>query len=72
MKRFRVSTAMILGLAGAACAADVSAEDIIVTKTAPAATAKAPSQPATCTSTWNHKSVLQPILRDGHFAASSG
>ena len=24
------------------------------------------------TSTWNHKSVLQPILRDGHFAASSG
>jgi len=21
---------------------------------------------------WNHKSVLQPILRDGHFAASSG
>jgi len=23
-------------------------------------------------STWNHKSVLQPILRDGHFAASSG
>jgi hypothetical protein len=24
------------------------------------------------TSTWNHKSVLLPILRDGHFAASSG
>jgi hypothetical protein len=23
-------------------------------------------------SAWNHKSVLQPILRDGHFAASSG
>jgi hypothetical protein len=23
-------------------------------------------------STWNHKSVLRPILRDGHFAASSG
>ena len=23
-------------------------------------------------STWNHKSVLQPILRDGHFVASSG
>jgi hypothetical protein len=22
--------------------------------------------------TWNHKSVLQPILRDGHFVASSG
>jgi hypothetical protein len=23
-------------------------------------------------SSWNHKSVLQPILRDGHFVASSG
>ena len=23
-------------------------------------------------SAWNHKSVLQPILRDGHFVASSG
>src|SRR6267378_737628 len=23
-------------------------------------------------STWNHKSVLQPILRDGHFVTSSG
>jgi len=26
----------------------------------------------TATSTWNHKSVLRPILRDGHFVASSG
>src|SRR6266700_6837250 len=26
----------------------------------------------TMTSTWNHKSVLQPVLRDGHFVASSG
>ena len=50
MKKFRVSAAMILGLAGAACATDASAEDILVTKAAPAATAKAPSQPATCTS----------------------
>jgi hypothetical protein len=24
------------------------------------------------TNTWNHKSVLLPILRDGHFVASSG
>jgi hypothetical protein len=24
------------------------------------------------TSTWNHKSVLRPILRDGHFVTSSG
>ncbi len=22
--------------------------------------------------TWNHKSVLRPILRDGHFVTSSG
>jgi len=50
MKKFRVSAAMILGLAGAACATDASAEDILVTKAAPAATAKAPSLPATCTS----------------------
>ena len=33
-----------------------------------------PSRESGCSrpSIWNHKSVLQPILRDGHFAASSG
>jgi predicted porin len=50
MKKFGVSTAIILGLAGAACATDASADDITVTKGAPAVTTKAPSQPATCTS----------------------
>jgi predicted porin len=48
MKKFGVSTAMILGLAGAAYATDASADDIMVTKAAPAVTTKAPPQPATC------------------------
>ncbi len=50
MKKFGVSTAMILGLAGAAYATDASADDIMVTKAAPAVTTKAPPQPATCSS----------------------
>src|SRR5437879_12404444 len=48
MKKFGVSTAMILGLAGAACATDASADDIMAAKAAPSVTAKAPPQPATC------------------------
>src|SRR5882762_8113775 len=48
MKTFGVSAAMILGLAGAAYATDASADDIMVTKAAPAMTTKAPPQPATC------------------------
>src|SRR5260370_1335804 len=65
MKKFRVSTAMILGLAGAACATDASADDIMVTKTAPAATAKAPSQPATCTSLEDFVVTSCPLTWNG-------
>ena len=48
MKKFSVSTAMILGLAGAAYATDASAGDITAEKVAPAVTTKAASQPAAC------------------------
>jgi hypothetical protein len=48
MKTFGVSAASMLGLAGAARAADASADDLMATKAAPAATTKASSQPATC------------------------
>jgi len=72
MKKFGVATALILGLAGAACAMDASADDIMVTKAAPSVTAKAPPQPATCTSfedfvvtkcplTWNGITVYGTI-----------
>jgi predicted porin len=50
MKRFGVSAAMFLGLAGAAYATNASADDLTVAKAAPSATMKAPPQPATCTS----------------------
>jgi hypothetical protein len=50
MKKVGVFASMIFGLAGAAYATDALADDIMVAKTEPAATAKAPSQPATCTS----------------------
>ena len=47
MKIFAVSAAIIFGLAGAA---DAAADDAMATKAPPAATAKAPAQPATCSS----------------------
>jgi hypothetical protein len=47
MKKVGLSAAIILGFAGAACATDVLADDM-VTKAVPAATAKALSQPAAC------------------------
>jgi hypothetical protein len=70
MKRFGVSTALILGVAGAAYATDASADDIGVAKAAPSVTA--PQQPATCTSfedfvvtkcplTWNGITVYGTI-----------
>jgi hypothetical protein len=40
MKKLGVSTAMILGLAGAAYATDASADDIMATKAPPAVTTK--------------------------------
>ncbi|MDB5604507.1 MAG: porin [Bradyrhizobium sp.] len=64
MKKFGVSTAMILGLA-AAYATGASAEDIMVTKTAPAATATAPSQPATCTSVEDFVVTSCPLTSNG-------
>ena len=50
MKTFGVSAALMLELAGAARATDASADDLMATKAAPAATTKASSQPATCDS----------------------
>jgi len=50
MKKFGVSAAMIFGLVGFVCATNASADDIMATKAAPAATEKAPSPPATCSS----------------------
>ena len=72
MKKFCVSTAMILGLAGAVPATYASADDIMVTKAAPAVTTKAPSQQAMCGSledfvvtncplTWNGITVYGTI-----------
>jgi len=74
LKKFGVSAAVILGLAGAAYVTDASADDITVTKAAPAVTTKAPSQPATCTSledfvvtgcplTWNGITVYGTMTR---------
>ncbi len=66
MNKFRVSAAMILGLAGAACATDASAaDDIMITKAAPASTAKAPSQPATCTSLEDFVVTACPLTWNG-------
>src|SRR6202011_793364 len=65
MKKFGVCTAMILGLAGAAYATDASAEDIMVSKTAPAATAKVSSQPATCTSLEDFVVTSCPLTANG-------
>jgi predicted porin len=72
MINFGVSTAMILGLAGAAYTTGASADDIMAAKAAPAVTTKAPSQPATCGSledfvvtncplTWNGITVYGTI-----------
>ena len=72
MKKVGVFASMIFGLAGAAYATNASADDLMVTKAVPAATAKAPSQPATCTSledfvvtgcplTWNGITVYGTI-----------
>jgi predicted porin len=48
MKTFGVSAAMIFGFAGAAYATDAPVDDIMGTTAAPAVTAVAPPQPATC------------------------
>ncbi|SEF10711.1 Outer membrane protein (porin) [Rhizobiales bacterium GAS191] len=65
MKKFGVSTAMILGLAGAAYATDASADDIMATKAAPAVTTKAPPQPATCGSLEDFVVTTCPLTWNG-------
>jgi hypothetical protein len=65
MKKFGVSIAMILGLVGAACATDASADDIMVTKAAPAMTAKGPSLPATCSSLEDFVVTACPLTWNG-------
>ena len=65
MKNFGVSAAMILGLAGAASATDASADDIMVTKAAPAVTTKAPPQPATCGSLEDFVVTSCPLTWNG-------
>jgi hypothetical protein len=64
MRNFGVSTAMILGLAGATCATAASADDIMVTKAAPATT-KALSQPATCSSLDDFVVTACPLTWNG-------
>jgi hypothetical protein len=56
---------MILGLAGVAYATHASADDIMAAKAAPAATAKAPSQPATCTSLEDFVVTSCPLTWNG-------
>jgi predicted porin len=64
MKVFCVSTAMILGLAGAAFAADAPADDTMVTKAAPAVTTKALSL-ATCSSLEDFVVTACPLTWNG-------
>jgi hypothetical protein len=63
MKNFGVSAAMILAPAGVASAADTSADDIMVTKAAPAVMMKAPPPRATCGSLWDIVVTNCPLTR---------
>ena len=65
MRKFVVSTAMMLGLAGAAYATDASADDIMATKAAPIVTAQAPQQPATCTGLEDFVVTACPLTWNG-------
>jgi predicted porin len=65
MKKFVVSTAMMLGLAGAAYATDASADDIMATKATPTVTAQAPQQPATCTGLEDFVVTICPLTWNG-------
>jgi predicted porin len=64
-KKFGVSTAVILGLAGAAYVTDASADDVIATKATPAVTTKVPSQPATCGSLEDFVVTACPLTWNG-------
>src|SRR5216684_472660 len=63
--KFAVSAAIIFGLAGAAYAADASADDIMLTKAPPAVTTKALSQPATCSSLEDFVVTACPLTWSG-------
>src|ERR1700726_2777750 len=63
-KRFAIPIAMILGLASAAYATAASADDL-VTKAPPAATMKALSQPATCSSLEDFVVTACPLTWNG-------
>jgi len=62
MKKLAVPAAVILGLAGAACATEASADDLMVTKAPPAAAVKAP---AACTSFEDFISTTCPLTWNG-------
>jgi predicted porin len=66
MKKVGVYASMIFGLAGAACATNASADDIIMeTKAVPAATTKVASQPATCSSLEDFVVTACPLTWNG-------
>src|SRR5258708_35869293 len=65
MKKVGVFASIIFGLAGAAYATDASADDIMAAKAVPAATTKAPSQPATCTSPEDFVTTKCPLTWNG-------
>jgi predicted porin len=66
MKKVGVFASMIFGLTGAAYATDASAaDDIMVTKAAPAVTTKAPLQPATCSSVEDFVVTACPLTWNG-------
>jgi len=66
MKKVGVYASIIFGLAGAACATNASASDLSMeTKAVPAATTKAASKPATCTSLEEFVVTACPLTWDG-------
>jgi predicted porin len=65
MKKFGVSIAMILGLAGAAYATDASADDVMVAKAAPAVTTNSPLPPASCGSLEDFVLTACPLTWNG-------
>jgi predicted porin len=65
MKKIAVFAAVISGLAGAACATDASADDVMVTKAPPAAITKVPSQPATCSNVEDFVVTNCPLAWNG-------
>jgi predicted porin len=65
MARIAWRTAITGMLLMAACATDASADDIVATKAPPAVSAKAPSQPPTCTSVEDFVVTACPLTWNG-------